>query len=186
MDQEILEEFLVKAKVNTYASSGEGGERILEDGSKELTYEEGDFKYRDRYFGYNPFIGEEIVWKDGKMIWAMNYYGRITSNFPPAKEIYSFLRKALRQASEIDIFRGPSSFYENEFKYTNASEGNIENFIGTEKIFYIKDEVYELIYHGGLIKEKPRNQKEQKTFFERRRDGKIQAQFYQKKWCRKN
>jgi len=154
VDQKILEEFLVKAKINTYASSGEGGEKVLEDGSKELTYEKGNFKYRDRYFGYNPFIGEEIVWKDGKIIWAMNYYGRITSDSPTAKEIYSFLRKALRQASEIEILRGPKSFYKENFKYINRTEGNLWNFFGTEKIFYINDEVYELIYHGGFIQEK--------------------------------
>ncbi len=29
-----LNKFLVKAKINTYASSGEGGEKVLPDGSK--------------------------------------------------------------------------------------------------------------------------------------------------------
>lgn len=59
MNTKQLSKFLVKAKINTYASSGEGGERIFPDGSKE--FEEKEFKYRDRYFGFNPFIGEEIA-----------------------------------------------------------------------------------------------------------------------------
>lgn len=53
-----LQDFLVKAKINTYASSGEGGEKKLEDGGRELIFENGEYKYRDRYFGFNPFIGE--------------------------------------------------------------------------------------------------------------------------------
>jgi len=56
-----LNQFLVKAKINTYVLSGEGGEKILSDGSKEFEFKEGKFEYRDRYFGFNPFIGQEIV-----------------------------------------------------------------------------------------------------------------------------
>ena len=51
MDVKQLSKFLVKAKINTYASSGEGGEKILPDGGKEFEFEEKEFKYRDRYFG---------------------------------------------------------------------------------------------------------------------------------------
>jgi len=83
-----LSKFLVKAKINTYASSGEGGEKILPDGSKEFEFEEKEFKYQDRYFGFNPFIGEEIVWQNGKVVWGMNYYGEIVSEIIPAKSIY--------------------------------------------------------------------------------------------------
>ena len=43
-----LRQFLVLAKISTYASEGEGGERMLADGSKELTFQKGGFKYRDR------------------------------------------------------------------------------------------------------------------------------------------
>ena len=51
-----LNEFLVKAKRKTYASGGK--DRFLEDGSKELVFEENDFRYRDRYLGFNPFAGK--------------------------------------------------------------------------------------------------------------------------------
>jgi hypothetical protein len=146
-----LDEFLVKAKINGYASSGEGGERILEDRSKELIFEENNFKYRDRYFGFNPFIGEEIVWKEGEIIWGMHYYGRVLSEEIPAKEIYEFLKEALRQVRKDKPFRGPESFKKEHFEYVNEVNGSVEEFCGIEKIFYNGKEVYRLVYHGGSI-----------------------------------
>jgi len=65
VDMEELCRFLVKAKINTYASAREGA--ILRDGSKELVFSEGKWLYRDRYFGFNPFIGEETVFYQGGM-----------------------------------------------------------------------------------------------------------------------
>ena len=91
-----LQEFLVNAKVNTYASVGESSERNLEDGSKELIYKLGEWEYRDRYFGFNPFIGEEIVWENGETVWGMHYYGKVLSETLDVKEIYEFLKNALR------------------------------------------------------------------------------------------
>ena len=63
-----LSTFLVKAKKNTYASVGEGSEERLEDSSKELIYEESDFKYRDRYFG--------SLYKD-KKVYELSYHGGV-------------------------------------------------------------------------------------------------------------
>ena len=146
-----LNQFLVKAKINTYASSGEGGEKDLEDGSRELVFQEGDFRYRDRYFGSDTFIGEEVVWKDGKPMWLMNYYGRITSESVPAEEMYQFLQKAMRQITEERPFRGPSKLKEGEFEYIDSSHGAVDDFGGNEKIFYKGEEVYRLYYHGGMI-----------------------------------
>ena len=71
----ILAQFLVEAKGKTYASGGEGGEKIKEDGCKELMFEKDNFKYRDRYYGGNPFIGEEVVFKNDKVIWALDLSG---------------------------------------------------------------------------------------------------------------
>ena len=75
-----LSKFLVKAKIATYASEGEANERVLEDGAKELTFEDGKLKYRDRYYGFNPFVGEEIVWKapaEPKVLGLSNYTGNL-------------------------------------------------------------------------------------------------------------
>tara|TARA_Y100000310_G_C20606168_1_gene775582 strand:+ start:857 stop:1312 length:456 start_codon:yes stop_codon:yes gene_type:complete len=146
-----LNEFLVKAKRKTYASDGEGGERVLDDGSKELSFSEQDFRYRDLYFGFNPFAGEEVVWKNNKPIWVMNYYGEVTSDVVSAKEVYYFLQKAMRRVTKDRPFRGPSKFNEGDFEYEDKNEGTIDCFSGIERILYQGQEVYKLSYHGGRV-----------------------------------
>ena len=154
MDPNKVSKFLVKAKINTYASSGEGGEKILPDGGKEFEFKDREFKYRDRYLGFDPFIGEEIVWQNEKIIWVMNYYGRIISETVSAKQIYQFLQEALKKVTEDKPFRGPDNFRQGDFEYFNKTEGTVENFNGDEKIFYRKQLVYQLNYNGGLVTEK--------------------------------
>jgi len=151
MDIKQLSKFLVKAKINTYASSGEGGEKILPDGGKEFKFKERKFKYRDRYFGFNPFISEEIVWQNEKIVWGMNYYGEIITKIFSAKDIYYFLQEALKRASEDKPFRGPDNFKKADFEYSNKTKGTVKKFQGEEIIFYKEQIVYKLSYHGGLI-----------------------------------
>ena len=151
MDPNKVSKFLVKAKINTYASSGEGGEKILPDGGKEFKFKERKFKYRDRYFGFNPFIGEEIVWQNEKIVWGMNYYGEIITKIFSAKDIYYFLQEALKRASEDKPFRGPDNFKKADFEYSNKIKGTVKKFQGEEIIFYKEQIVYKLSYHGGLI-----------------------------------
>jgi len=151
MDIKQLNKFLVKAKINTYASSGEGGEKILPGGGKEFKFKERKFKYRDRYFGFNPFIGEEIVWQNEKIVWGMNYYGEIITKIISAKDIYQFLQEALKRVSEDKPFRGPDNFKKNDFEYINKVDGTVKKFQGEEIIFYKKQLVYKLSYHGGLV-----------------------------------
>jgi hypothetical protein len=146
-----LRDFLVKAKVNTYASSNDEREGIFEDGSKELIYEEGEWKYRDSYFGFNSFIGEEIVWKNGKVVWGMNYYGTIISNKADAKQIYRFLKKAMLLVKKERPFRGPTNFQEGEWNYKDENNSTIDKFDGIETIHFQNEKVYELKYHGGAI-----------------------------------
>ena len=146
-----LNKFLVKAKKNTYASNGEGGEKKLEDGTKELTYIEGEYKYRDRYFGNRAFIGQEIVWQNGKAVWGMNYYGRMLSDSIDMEKLYSFLKKALLKVNELKPFRGPEILDEGDFLYGSSTYGSLKDFHGEEGIFYLNHKVYRLWYHGGII-----------------------------------
>jgi hypothetical protein len=149
-----LEEFLVKAKLGAYASDGDGNQTRLEDGSKELRFEEGDFRYRDRYFGWNPFAGEEIVWSGEEAVWSMNYYGVASDDAITPGQVFVFLRKAMRHAKEDRPFRGPRSFREDDFEYLDESEGTIGRFKGIEKIRYTGREVFRLEYHGGAVANK--------------------------------
>lgn len=155
MNRQQLSQFLIKAKINTYAASGEGGEKIIPDGGKEFEFEEKELKYRDRYFGFDPFIGEEIVLEKGKIIWGMNYYGKVISEkIISAKQIYQFLQEALKKVAEDKPFRGPNNFEQGSFEYFDKTEGALENFQGEETVFYKKQLVYQLKYHGGLIMDK--------------------------------
>jgi hypothetical protein len=147
-----LKQFLVKAKMKAYASGGEGKETILVDGGREMTFEENGFRYRDRYFGFNPFIGEEVVWQGNQLVWAMNYYGKVFNPLVREKAVYQFLQKALTQLKEERPYRGAPYFKEQDFEYKNANQGTLESFMGLEKIFYKGEEVYRLDYHGGVIK----------------------------------
>ena len=154
MDIKQLSKFLVKAKINTYASSGEGGEKPLSDGNKEFEFREKEFKYRDRYFGFNPFVGEEIVWQNEKVVWGMNYYGKAISKSIPPKQIYQFLQEALKKIPKDKPFRGPRRFKKDNFQYLSKIKGTLEKFEGEEKISYKGKLVYGLVYHGGIILEK--------------------------------
>ena len=149
-----LEQFIVKAKISAYASGGEGGEGILADGCKELTFQEGNFKYRDRYFGWNPFVGEEVVWQGDKVIWAMNYYGIVFNEVVPVGQVYQFLQKAMNQVAEDRPFRGPCYLKEEDFEYRDESHGTFERFTGLERIYYQGQDIYRLDYHGGTVKSK--------------------------------
>jgi len=146
-----LSKFLVKAKIATYASEGEANERVLEDGAKELTFESDGFRYRDRYYGFNPFVGEEIVWKDDKIVWSMNYFGKISSDVVSGKEVYKFLQSAMRQVKEDRPFRVPNNFKSGDFEYIDESNGDVHNFTGIEKILFKGKEIYRLNYHGGSM-----------------------------------
>ena len=143
--------FLLKAKQKTYATGGEGTEENLEDGTRELSYREGSFFYRDRYFGFNPFIGEEVVWENGKAVWAMNYYGMVTDESVPVGDVYRFLQNAMQRVQAERPFRGPDQYEDGDFVYKDASEGNLSQFSGEEVIFFQKKQVYVLRYHGGKV-----------------------------------
>jgi len=146
-----LNEFLVQAKINTYAKSGEGGETTSEDGSKELTYVADYFKYRDRYFGSRFFSGQEIVWQDDIAVWSMNYYGGIIDEIIDSSKVSSFLKEALREVESSRPFRGPAEYQVGEWLYRDNSVGDVNDFSGTEEIYWSDKKVYELKYHGGKI-----------------------------------
>jgi hypothetical protein len=146
-----LSGFLRKTKLSGYAAEGEGNEIILGDGGKKFYFVEGDLEYNDIYYGFNPFIGQEIVRQHGKVVWVMNYSGETILEEEEAIRLYDFLKKVLRiPGSELPL-RGPSEFRENKYTYTNKVEGNIDSFSGQEIIIIDGNEVYRLLYHGGSV-----------------------------------
>ena len=144
-----LSEFLVKAKRVTYA--GNATATVLEDGCKELVYEESEYRYRDRYYGNDPFTGQEVVFRDGNPIWSMVYSGG-SMNIGDPEEVYEFLRKAMLQVREDRPFRGPNELVEGQLTYTDQSEGGVSGFSGVEKIEMDGRTVYVLRYSGGVVR----------------------------------
>ena len=145
-----LKKFLVQAKLSTYAKSGEADEKVLPDGSKQFEYKEGNFKYLDRYKGYNSFFGKEVVSFQNKPVWEMNYRGEVKKDVAAPKEVYQFLKKALQPVTIAKPFRGPSHFASGRFDYVNQVKGDINKFQGTEIIKKDDQKVYHLDYYGGL------------------------------------
>lgn len=145
-----LEDFLVEAKKATYGSD-ETKPVQLDDGSKEYLYERDEYVYRDRYFGSNPFVGEEVVYWKGEPIWSMNYYGKATSRDPD--EVFGFLTKALGAVERKKPYRGPEKLRDGLWDYHFMSRGNVFSFWGEEEIFYDGIKVYWLRFHGGEIGE---------------------------------
>lgn len=144
--------FLIKAKKNTYALSGEREEKVLADGARELIYKSKDFFYRDRYYGSDPFVGEEVVFLNDEPFWVMNYAGRCFKKIIPKNEVYSFLKKCLRKVTVDSPFRGPSEYHSGDYIYKNKTKGEISNFYGEESVYYKNKRIYGLKYHGGLVK----------------------------------
>lgn len=141
-----LEEFLVQAKKNTYAS---GNNRVAASRmkSKDLLYTVDNYTYLDSYFGDSDFSGEEIVYQDDVPIWSMNYIGRVTDE----KFKSEVLKQALQHVEVSMPYRGPRIFVMDDYTYLCDYNGDINWFSGEEKILYKQTIVYELRFHGGKI-----------------------------------
>ena len=150
MDSLRFAKFLVAAKKASYAEK-RNYPVILEDQSKELVFEANSLRYRDRYFGLNPFVGEEVVFENGKPIWAMNYFGTVLQKDLSPESVYTFLRGPLKSAEPERPYRGPRSYTAGEYEYRDHSEGKLDFFIGMEHIRFRGQVIYKLNYHGGLL-----------------------------------
>lgn len=149
-------DFLLRAKKGTYAAGGGSEDRLLDDGGRQMSYREGDYLYRDCYYGWDPFVGEEVVLKENHVIWSMNYYGflqgeAVAGEAVAGEAVYGFLVKALKQSSPERPYRGPLCWQEEEWQYTSCSEGTLEGFEGEEQIFWRGQPVYRLVFHGGRV-----------------------------------
>lgn len=149
-----IKEFLIKAKKVTYAA---GGAEVdpQRPGFKELEYTEGDLNYRDSYTGYYMAPGQEVVRLNGKPVWHMTYSGGMKKEYHGdydfVHKVFEFLKKCLTLVPEDKPYRGPEEFEEGDLRYTSELQGDFENFVGTEKIYYKGKEVFKQVYTGGAI-----------------------------------
>jgi hypothetical protein len=148
-----LEKFIVCAKAATYVGSGA---RSLSHrpASHDIEYHEGSFAYLDSYYGGADFIGEEVVYYNLQPLWAMNYYGWIIEpSHITAAEAGQVIKESLSRLYQDGRFLGGFTHNSSLGIYTDTNQGDYTSFTGKEWITRNGIVVYELNYHGGLIKE---------------------------------
>ncbi|GER84603.1 hypothetical protein KTAU_32390 [Thermogemmatispora aurantia] len=149
--------FLLEAKRHTYAALGDAASvRSLLPGSRQLEWRDRAWLYRDIYFGMAFFVGQEVVSWQAQPVWSMAYAGGVMEELGGQAEkvaaIYAFLRRALRQVSAELPFRGPACWEEQDWRYINRVEGNLEVFQGEEEITAAGVVLYRLRYCGGFLR----------------------------------
>ncbi len=149
-----IEEFLIEAKTQTYAN--ENIEKVASSrlGSNDYEYKKDNMMYHDTYFGGTNFIGEEAIYIDNKIYWAMNYHGVTLDSSLGEEAMDKALRPALMMVGKDDIIpvRGPKEFNNGEYRYTFNIDGDLNYFNGTETIYKGNLKIYELKCSGGLVK----------------------------------
>ncbi|MED1726116.1 DUF5680 domain-containing protein [Brevibacillus parabrevis] len=147
-----LEAFVVQAKQHTYVG---GAKRLLPYrlGSKDIQYASGDWAYHDSYLGESDFIGQEVVYFQKSPVWAMNYFGYITK--PERIDSHAaglIIKASLSKMYAEGRFLGAFEHVQDDLRYVDTNEGNVTLFQGKEFIYRQDEIVYELLYHGGLLK----------------------------------
>lgn len=152
MDLVALNSFIVAAKRATYVGGG-GRADPSRPGSHDLVFAEGEWAYRDSYFGGTDFIGQEVVWLRGEPVWAMNYYGYITRpDLIDGQRAGETIKGALSALYAQGRFLGGFGWTGPHGRYADASQGGAGHFRGREVIVVDGIEAYALDYCGGLIK----------------------------------
>jgi hypothetical protein len=143
--------FLIRAKRATYV--GDGAKAApSRTSSHDLTYQEGEWSYRDSYFGGTDFIGQEVVWHKAQPIWSMCYYGYILrADLITPSQAGTIIKTALSQPVAQGRLLDNLTFKMDDFKYEIKSEGAVAHFKGSETINKANTLVYALDYFGGLV-----------------------------------
>ena len=153
IDVNALNAFIVRAKAATYVGNGEPV-APCRAGSHDLLFSDGQWAYHDSYFGGTDFIGEEVVYFAGRPVWAMNYYGRILrDDLLSGAQAGQMIKASLSHMYQENRFLGGFEYKENDLTYVDTSEGDVSYFNGREYIRREQEITYELVYHGGVIRE---------------------------------
>lgn len=150
---EILNAFIVRAKANSYVGSAPKS-LSYRPFSHDIQFQENDFAYLDSYFGGTDFIGQEVIYYQGQPLWAMNYYGRIlVPTLINGAQAGHIIKASLSKLYEEGRFLGGFEHTVDDSLYTDTNEGTPASFSGKEWITRQGQQVYELLYHGGMIKD---------------------------------
>ena len=151
MDIAELERAIVAAKAASYVAGG-GKAEPSRPGSHDLTWSNGEWFYRDSYFGGTDFLGQETLWHRGEPVWAMNYYGYILRpDLIDAVRAGATIKAALSAMYAEGRFLGGFDWSGPHGRYCDRSTGDAGHFHGREAILVGDVEAYALDYFGGLI-----------------------------------
>jgi uncharacterized protein DUF5680 len=149
MDQAALLRFLMEASRCGYAAGSSAVQTREADHSTTIVLEHGDWRFHDNFFGGEPYGGREVVFFKGRPVWMAVYYGHVDD--ADVDTVYSFLRRALREAPPEFPVRGPAAINEDGFSYRNGYEGDATRFWGEETIHVKERLVYTARYGGGRV-----------------------------------
>lgn len=151
-DLDTLHEFILTAKATSYIGDGAPAPSSR-PASHDLAYQSGNFSYLDSYFGGSDFIGEEIVYHLDDPLWGMNYYGVLLKpGLISAEAVGKMLKASLSLMYRQGRFLGGWSHTQENLTYHDTSQGDLTRFSGREWIEKDGEVVYELVYHGGMIR----------------------------------
>lgn len=145
-----LKAFIVKAQA-PHAFDTANVTKSEADGAWTIVETDGDFKLVDKWFGGEPYGGQETIYYKDKAVWVMVYYGRVYDTELDANDVYDFLRKTLQFPPKDKPYRGPEEYAEGNLTYKNTATGEVDNYSGEEKIFENGKEIYTATYYGGLV-----------------------------------
>jgi hypothetical protein len=147
-----LADFVLAAKAACYVGDGAKASASRR-GAHDLTFAQGDWSYRDSYFGGTDFLGQEVVWHRRQPVWAMNYHGFIhRDDLMNGADGGRVIKAALSAMYAEERFLGGFRFVLGKFAYQDDSQGDVGRFEGVETIRVDGIEAYRLLYHGGLIR----------------------------------
>jgi Domain of unknown function (DUF5680) len=148
-----LQAFIVDAKLRTYVGSGSPSVS-LRPASHDLECSAGDFVYHDTYFGGTDFAGEEVVYWHGRPVWAENYFGHILEpDLIDGERTGQVIKSSLSLLYAQGRFLGGFEATDGDCHYHDTSSGDAGWFQGREWIDLDGKTVYELFYHGGLVRD---------------------------------
>jgi hypothetical protein len=146
-----LAAFLIAAKQRTFAS-GKDAKR-LRDGGRLFAHREGNWSYRDQYYGSRFDSGLEVVVFAKVPVWAMVYRGGMLPKYDrEAVEAFAILKDALRRPpAEIPV-RGPAHLVVGIWEYACQVRGSLVEFSGKEIMRREGRPAYYRAFSGGALR----------------------------------
>ncbi|MCA9325096.1 hypothetical protein KDA23_03470 [Candidatus Saccharibacteria bacterium] len=150
-----LRDFLIKA--NMPHATGTADIKKEGDGSRTISFSDGDYRMDDNFFGGEPYGGRLVIFHKEKPIFIEVYYGWVHNTERPVDEVYDFLREALQYPDESMPYRGPAEYTKGSLTYRCSVNGDMANHYLEESIFEGDTKIYSGIVIGGLVDQNARD-----------------------------